>query len=70
MARISVDDCLEKVPNRFQLVHLAAKRTRQLLSGTDPLIDCDNKEVVTALREIASGMVTIGEADALESDDI
>ncbi len=59
MARITVEDCLKHVPNRFFLVLLAAERTKQLLKGEQALIDDyrDNKEVVTALREIAAGRV-------------
>jgi DNA-directed RNA polymerase subunit omega len=59
MARITVEDCLEKVPNRFQLVLLAARRAKQLLKGARPLVESDNKEVVSALREIAEGKVTM-----------
>lgn len=69
MARISVDDCLEKVPNRFELVHVAAQRTRQLLNGQRPQVVCDNKEVVTALREIAAGAVSVTDGDSLEGED-
>ena len=58
MARVTVEDCLPLVDNRFALVLLAAKRTRQLLSGAKPLIDASkNKLPVTALREIATGQV-------------
>ncbi len=59
MARITVEDCLEQIPNRFSLVLIAAERTKQLLKGEEPLIDDErsNKEVVTALREIAAGKV-------------
>ncbi len=57
MARIVVQDCLERIPNRFVLVMLAARRMRQLQKGSDPLIGCRNKEAVTALREIAAGKV-------------
>jgi DNA-directed RNA polymerase subunit omega len=59
MARITVEDCLENVPNRFSLVLLAAERTKQILKGEQVLIEDyrDNKEVVTALREIAAGKV-------------
>jgi DNA-directed RNA polymerase subunit omega len=57
MARITVEDCLKKVNNRFALVRLAAKRTKQLLAGAKPLVNVDNREVVTALREIAAGKV-------------
>ncbi|MCX8073273.1 MAG: DNA-directed RNA polymerase subunit omega [Candidatus Binatia bacterium] len=57
MARITVEDCLEKVPNRFELALLAARRAKMLLKGARPLVESDNKEVVTALREIAAGRV-------------
>jgi DNA-directed RNA polymerase subunit omega len=58
MARVSIEDCLVKVDNRFDLVLLAAERTKQLMKGAPALIESrDNKEVVTALREIAAGKV-------------
>jgi DNA-directed RNA polymerase subunit omega len=57
MPRISVEDCLQKVNNRFELVMLASKRARQLFKGAKPLLDSDNREVVVALREIADGKV-------------
>ncbi len=57
MARITIEDCLVKVPNRFELVRLASQRSRQLLKGAKPLIESDNREVVVALREIAVGEV-------------
>ena len=57
MARITVEDCLEKIPNRFELVVLASKRAKRLLKGTKPLLETDNREIVTALREIAEGKV-------------
>jgi DNA-directed RNA polymerase subunit omega len=57
MARITVEDCLEKIPSRFILVQLASKRARQLLKGAKPLIESDNREIVIALREIAEGKV-------------
>jgi DNA-directed RNA polymerase subunit omega len=57
MARISVEDCLKRVPNRFGLVLLATARTKQLLKGSKPRVQADNKEVVLALREIAAGKV-------------
>jgi DNA-directed RNA polymerase subunit omega len=61
MARITVEDCLEQIPNRFELVLGAAKRAKQLLKGARPLVESDNKEVVTALREIAATKVTLEE---------
>ena len=57
MARITVEDCLHKIPNRFELVVVAAQRAKELLKGTLPLVSSDNKEVVTALREIADERV-------------
>jgi DNA-directed RNA polymerase subunit omega len=61
MARITVEDCLAKINNRFRLIHVAAKRVRQLRKGTEPTIVSKNKDVVIALREIAAGNVTIAE---------
>jgi DNA-directed RNA polymerase subunit omega len=58
MARVTVEDCLEKVENRFVLVHLAAERARQLKKGAKPLSHRRNKEVVLSLREIAEGKIT------------
>ncbi len=59
MARITVEDCLEQVGNRFTLVLVTAERTKQLMKGGKSLIDDDrtNKEIVTALREIAAGAI-------------
>ena len=57
MSRITVEDCLENVNNRFDLVMLASKRARQLFKGEKPLIESDNREVVVALREIADRKV-------------
>ncbi len=70
MARVTVEDCLEQVENRFALVLLAAQRTRQLLKGGDSLIDNegDNKEAVTALREIAAGAVTLDDLARIRAE--
>jgi DNA-directed RNA polymerase subunit omega len=57
MARVTVEDCLRKVDNRFELIHLAAKRVRQLRKGAEPLVVCKNKDVVVSLREIAAGAI-------------
>ncbi len=58
MARVTVEDCLENVENRFTLVHMASKRARQLLAGDVRLVDHPkNKEPTLALREIAAGKV-------------
>ncbi|MBF0220336.1 MAG: DNA-directed RNA polymerase subunit omega [Gammaproteobacteria bacterium] len=59
MARVTVEDCLANVDNRFQLVLVAAKRARQLTNGKDPMVPWENdKATVVALREIAEGHVT------------
>lgn len=57
MARVTVEDCLEREENRFALVVLASARTRQLMKGAEPLVKSKNKPAVTALREIAAGKV-------------
>lgn len=59
MARITVEDCLKKVPSRFTLVHLASQRGRQLMKGAPQLVKTENKVIVTALREIAAGKVGV-----------
>ena len=65
MARITVEDCLEHVNNRFTLVLVASERAKQLLKGSDTLLDSpvDNKEVVTALREVAAAKIDVDESD-------
>ncbi len=57
MARVTVEDCLKKVPNQFELAVLGAKRAHQLIKGARPLVEADNREIVVALREIAAGKV-------------
>ena len=59
MARVTVEDCLEQVPNRFLLTMVAAKRTKQLYKGAQPLIEnkSGNKRVVLALREVAASKI-------------
>jgi len=60
MARVTVEDCLQKVTNRYALVHLAAKRTKQLLKGSKPQVKSPgNKDAVVALREIAEDKVEV-----------
>lgn len=59
MARVTVEDCLDHVDNRFNLVLLASRRARQLENGVEPLVPWDNdKPTVVALREIAAGLIT------------
>jgi DNA-directed RNA polymerase subunit omega len=66
MARVTVEDCLEQVENRFALVILASKRTKELKRGAPLLVrDRDNREVVMALREIARGKI-VGRVPATE----
>ena len=58
MARVTVEDCLDKVDNRFQLVLVATKRARQLANGVQPLVEWENdKPTIVALREIAAGLI-------------
>lgn len=61
MARVTVEDCLENVPNRFALVILAAERARMLSRRARPLVECENKAAVTSLREIAANKVRFTE---------
>lgn len=68
MARITVEDCLENVDNRFDLVLLASRRARQLSQGADPLVPEDNdKPTVIALREIAAGLISNKKMDAMQT---
>ena len=68
MARITVEDCLENVSNRFELVLLAARRARQISRGADPLVPEDNdKPTVIALREIADNLITDVGMDEMET---
>jgi DNA-directed RNA polymerase subunit omega len=62
MARITIEDSLERVDNRFLIVQMAIKRVRQYREGYPPLLESKNKEAVTALREIAAGEVLPAES--------
>ena len=67
MARVTVEDCLLRVPNRYSLVHVVAKRVRQMREGAEYLVHSPkNEDIVIALREIAAGRVRIEE----ESEDL
>ena len=69
MARITIEDCTEKVPNRFHLVQMASIRTKQLKKGARSLVsNDDNKEVVVALREIAAGYIRPDYPEEPEAD--
>jgi DNA-directed RNA polymerase subunit omega len=68
MARITVEDCLEHVENRFDLVLLAARRARQIAQGADPMVPAENdKPTVLALREIAENLVSTSGMDEMEA---
>jgi DNA-directed RNA polymerase subunit omega len=68
MARITIEDCMEHVPNRFHLVRMASIRAKQLKKGALPLLTSeDNKQVVMSLREIAAGLVKPGESSTAET---
>ncbi len=60
MARITVEDCLKRVPNRFLLVHMVSRRVRQIREGSEYLVNSPkNEDIVIALREIAAGKVKL-----------
>jgi DNA-directed RNA polymerase subunit omega len=70
MARITVEDCLAKVPDRFALVHIASTRVRQLSEGMPLKIEApDNKDIVLSLREIAAGKVAFKDSSVMETKD-
>jgi DNA-directed RNA polymerase subunit omega len=57
MARITVEDCLKRVESRFELVILGARRAKMIMRGAKPLVESDNRPIVSALREVAAGKV-------------
>ena len=71
MARVTIEDCLEKVNNRFLLVHLGARRVIQLRKGAPLLVDAPkNKEVVLALREIAAGEINFENIVKIDKEEV
>jgi DNA-directed RNA polymerase subunit omega len=67
VARITIEDCLRKVENRFELVNMVARRVRQIREGSDYLVNSPkNEDIVVSLREVAAGKVTSKAADAEE----
>ena len=69
MARVTVEDCLDNVENRFDLVMVATRRARQLTNGKEPLVEVENdKPTVVALREIAEGLISTKIMDKVDSD--
>ena len=70
MARLTVEDCLEHIDNRYDMVLLASKRARQIAMGADPLVPINNdKPTVIALREIAEQLVTLENIDKINQFD-
>ena len=69
MARITIEDCLKKVENRFLLVNMVAKRVRQIREGSDYLVSSPkNEDIVVSLREVAAGKVVSREGELQEKD--
>ena len=69
MARVTVEDCLENVDNRFDLVMVATRRARQLTNGKEAMVELDkDKPTVVALREIAEGLISTEIMDKIEAD--
>jgi len=69
MARITVEDCLENIDNRFELVLTATNRARQIAHGADPLVEIENdKPTVIALREIAEGLIDSESVTILQAE--
>lgn len=69
MARITVEDCLENINNRFELVLTATKRARQIAHGADAMVEEENdKPTVLALREIAEGLIDSERVDMLQAE--
>jgi len=69
MARITIEDCLERVENRYELVHLCTKRVKQLREGQESFIRSKNKDIVTALREIAAGKIKHAPIEEYDSEE-
>ena len=69
MARITVEDCLDRIDNRFEMVLTATKRARQIANGAEPLVEEENdKPTVIALREIADGLVNSETVDVIQAE--
>ncbi len=69
MARITVEDCLDNIDNRFEMVLTATKRARQIANGAEPLVEEENdKPTVIALREIADGLVNTETVDVIQAE--
>jgi DNA-directed RNA polymerase subunit omega len=66
MARITVEDCLKKINNRFALIHMVSRRVRQLRKGDEPTITSKNRDIVISLREIAAGNISLSKEGGLQ----
>ena len=69
MARITVEDCLKSVESRFELVLLGARRAKMIMKGAKPLVETDNRPIVSALREVAAAKVKFVRERELEGQD-
>jgi DNA-directed RNA polymerase subunit omega len=69
MARVTIEDSLEQVENRYELVHLTIKRVKQLREGAEAQVKSKNKHIVTALREVAAGKVTHSPMEEYDSEE-
>jgi len=70
LARITIEDCMKRVSNRFMLVHMAAKRVRQIREGSEYLVSSPkNEDIVVSLREIAAGKVFVKREAIEEKED-
>jgi len=69
VARITIEDCLDKVESRYELVHLIINRTKQIYEGSEPLVKCKNKTIVTALREVAEGKIIFSKKDEYDGEE-
>ncbi|MBW2238256.1 MAG: DNA-directed RNA polymerase subunit omega [Deltaproteobacteria bacterium] len=71
MARITIEDCLKRVKNRFLLVNMVAKRVRQIREGSEYLVSSPkNEDIVVSLREVAAGKITIQEKKEEEKEEL
>lgn len=71
MARITIEDCLKRVNNRFLLVNMAAKRVRQIREGSEYLVSSPkNEDIVVSLREVAAGKITIQKEEEEKEDNL
>lgn len=68
MARVTIEDCLRNVDNMYELVHVATKRVRMLYRGDEPMVKTKNRQIVTALREVAAKKIKISYSNSTAGD--